>query len=328
MLEEIPAELGPICLNGRSPAVDGALLAQLACRPGPAPMATLVQTALSSDQLGVASATAADLLMAGFVNLLPIECRPEFSFSTGLKFSPSRPFRIFSLPADVAAWRAIGRHGVTLLNLDGDESLVELPWEGWAGRVEDILKDGRISWFAAQLERRRPALSTAELPKLAEELKTASRPVVSQRAGGRDDDRPPLAEAAVEVPRKPATLGPMRPTRDRSRRTKNSWPPRDGIPSTTCSKRWPHSRPRCWKCSNASTTWCSPPSAATRPLWPSWKCCGPCATSELPADVVEQSREQYLRCALSIWTQAGEVHDKQPERALSAIDVLCVLFDE
>ena len=54
----------------------------------------------------------------------------------------------------------------------------------------------------------------------------------------------------------------------------------------------------------------------------------PCATSELPADVVEQSREQYLRCALSIWTQAGEVHDKQPERAISAIDVLCVLFDE
>ena len=64
VLAEIPDQLEPINLNGRSPAVDGALLAQLACRPGPAPMATLVQTALSSDQLGVATSTAADPLSA------------------------------------------------------------------------------------------------------------------------------------------------------------------------------------------------------------------------------------------------------------------------
>jgi hypothetical protein len=328
VLNEIPDQLEPINLNGRSPAVDGALLAQLACRPGPAPVATLVQTALSSDQLGVATATAAELLIAGFVNLLPIECRPEFSFSTGLKFSPSRPFRLFALPADPAAWRAIGRHGVTLLNLDGDESLVELPWEGWAGRVEEILKDGRISWFAAQLERRRPKLTTAELPKLAEELKVASRPVVAQHAVSQDDGPPPLAEAAVEVPAQTsharADAAHTRPTKAHEEFVAPARRQSIDRMFETLAAQPAEVLEVLERIDDLVFAAISGDPAALAELQVLW----PCATSELPPDVVEQSREQYLRCALSIWSQAGEVHDKQPERAISAIDVLCVLFDE
>ncbi len=327
VLTEIPQSLEPLRLSGRAPAVDGALLAQLACRPGSAAMAMLVQTALSTDQLGVAASTPADLLLAGLINLLPVECRTEFSFSTGLKFSPSRPFRVFALPKDAASWRAIGRHGVTLLNLDGDQAVQDLPWEGWAGHVEEILKEGRISLFATQLERRRPALSTAGLTSLAEEMHALTRPTVLERVSGTDDP-PPIAEAALEVESAAlesradapharfaseladAPCSVARPSIDRMFETLAAQPAEvlevleriDDLVFAAIS-------------GDLSAL------AELQVLWP-------CVVGDLDPDVVEQSREQYLRCALSIWSQAVEAHVKQPERAISAIDVLCVLFDE
>jgi hypothetical protein len=56
-------------------------------------------------------------------------------------------------------------------------------------------------------------------------------------------------------------------------------------------------------------------------LWPT-------VAAELDEELVEQSREQYLRCALSIWTECVEGQVRRPERAVAAIDVLCVLFEE
>jgi hypothetical protein len=56
-------------------------------------------------------------------------------------------------------------------------------------------------------------------------------------------------------------------------------------------------------------------------LWPT-------VVADLDHDLVEQSREQYLRCALSIWSECVDGQIKRPERAVSAIDVLCVLFEE
>ena len=55
-------------------------------------------------------------------------------------------------------------------------------------------------------------------------------------------------------------------------------------------------------------------------LWPT-------VAADLDDQLVEQSREQYLRCALSIWGECVASDGKRPERAVSAIDVLCVLFE-
>jgi hypothetical protein len=55
-------------------------------------------------------------------------------------------------------------------------------------------------------------------------------------------------------------------------------------------------------------------------LWPAVKI-------ELGEALLAESREQYIRYALSVWREpaAGE---SDPTRALSALEVLCVLFDE
>jgi len=55
----------------------------------------------------------------------------------------------------------------------------------------------------------------------------------------------------------------------------------------------------------------------------------PAVRTELGDQLVSESREQYLRYALSIWQEClggGVVRD--PARAIHALDVLCVLFDE
>ena len=53
----------------------------------------------------------------------------------------------------------------------------------------------------------------------------------------------------------------------------------------------------------------------------------PSAIADLGSEVVEQAREQYLRCALSIWSECVDAHTNKPDRAVAAIDVLCVLFE-
>jgi len=54
----------------------------------------------------------------------------------------------------------------------------------------------------------------------------------------------------------------------------------------------------------------------------------PLAQMDLDPDLVEQSREQYLRCALSIWGECLDEGMSRADRAVSAVDVLCVLFEE
>jgi hypothetical protein len=57
-------------------------------------------------------------------------------------------------------------------------------------------------------------------------------------------------------------------------------------------------------------------------LWPALR-------AELGDELLAESREQYLRYAISVWEQCldgGAVRD--PARAVHALDVLTVLFDE
>jgi hypothetical protein len=58
-----------------------------------------------------------------------------------------------------------------------------------------------------------------------------------------------------------------------------------------------------------------------RILWPA-------LLAELPADIAEKTRDQYLTAAIAIWNRyrAGELPDA--EQAAAALDVMCLLFDE
>jgi len=50
---------------------------------------------------------------------------------------------------------------------------------------------------------------------------------------------------------------------------------------------------------------------------------------ELGEDLVAESREQYLRYALAIWENCtGSAGLRNASRAMQALDVLCILFDD
>jgi hypothetical protein len=328
--DSIPESLPPLRLSGRAPATDAGLLAQLACRPGPAAMATLLQSALSCDQLGIASGVTAEALLAGVINLLPVECRAEFSFSTGLKFSPSRPFRVFALPADPAAWRSIGRYGVTLLNLNDVAATDEVCWEGWPGCAARFLKTGRLSLLATELERPRAWLNLASLDTFAEQMHATLEPAAAS---------PGNAAHVQPVDAQPDAAAPARETDGSRQRADGAHPRFESTVATLASEARPDVALLL-----AATLEGQPPEvielferiddlvftaiggdhqalAELQVLWPT-------VAIDLDPDLVELSREQYLRCALSIWSECIDDQATRPERAVSAIDVLCVLFEE
>ena len=103
----------------------------------------------------------------------------EFAFSTGLKYSGRRPFRLIALPDDRGERHWLThQNNVTVLDLTGNGHLPAIPIDGWARFIERALASGRTPFFAAQLSKRRPNLKLEDLPafglQLLEDLDTAA----------------------------------------------------------------------------------------------------------------------------------------------------------
>ena len=55
----------------------------------------------------------------------------------------------------------------------------------------------------------------------------------------------------------------------------------------------------------------------------------PKLADELGEELLAESREQYLRYALSIWEECAQADGvRQPTQAIQALDVLCLLFGD
>ena len=129
-----PAALRALSLDGGAPRVDVALLEQVAGQLGPQRLALLVHAALEAVCLAVAGGPPVHHLVAAVLNCLPVECRGEFSFSTELKFSSRRPFRLIGLPRGRAQREWLAHYpNVTLLDLDEPSPASAAPFGHWRG---------------------------------------------------------------------------------------------------------------------------------------------------------------------------------------------------
>ncbi len=326
----IPESLEPLRLLGRSPAVDQALLANLARDPGPAAMATLVQAALACDRLAIAASVAPELLIAGLIAALPVECRTEFSFTTGLKFSPSRPVRIASLGNDPASWRSIARSGVTLLNMDKSEPCGEPRWNGWAGFVAQVLSTGKFSVLAAELDRSHASLSCANLDALSEQVKanlqTSTRSITATEPASNQQCSPPepvLAEKETSTNHRADRAHLLR---EKVQAVAEKYAPKSTVEelAEALASQPPEVLELLEHIDDLIFAAIGGDRRALTELEGLW----PVVVLQLDEDLVEQSREQYLRCVLSICSEPTNGEDQRPDRALAATDVLCVLFGE
>ena len=316
----VPETLDSLRLGGKSAAVDVALLAQIARKPGPAAMATFIQTVLATDRVAVACAAPLESVIAAFIGTLPVECRTEFSFSTGLRFSARRAGRISALGEERSTWKAVARQGVTLLDLDSLGGGDALEWQGWAGYVAHALAAGSFSQLANELSHTRPGLKVSQLDGLADEISKARTPRAS------------VLKKPAEPCGEPAILKIARPEEDErpierhpgGGRTIAATAAEPSDTAATLADHSPETLELLEQVDDLVFAAIGGDQRALEELEVVW----PTVQDELEPDVVEQSREQYLKCALSIWSECVEGEAHRPDRAVAAIDVLCVLFED
>ncbi len=341
--DPLPSILSPLQLAGRAAAFDEGLIGELVDRWGPRRLAWLVHNVLAADPLVIVGAENADWLLAGLLNCLPVECRPELSFATGLNVSQRRPYRVNAITAEAAKRHRLAHQvGVTLLDL-AEEPPDDFEPAGWAAYLKLAAASDRIACLSAELHRPRGGLRLSDLAWLAEQLR-------ERLAAG----PPPSAESTTS----PVHHGPWRnigsPKSDFSASTTSA--DAESEDSQTADYRHEHAphlrngsagQPR----SSSATATIETPSAAlahddpvlleklerlddlvfdtingrqpaldelTR-LWPQ-------LAAELPRELLEESRAQYLRYALSLWESHLAEDLRDPLWAVAALDVLSVLF--
>ncbi|MBN1395550.1 MAG: hypothetical protein JW959_11040 [Pirellulales bacterium] len=309
--------MDPLCLPGGAAAVDEALLGLLAANPGGEHVAALVQEARGAVCLAVGGAPSPAALIAGLFSCLPQECRLEFSFSTGLKFSPRRPFRVVALSGDPAQRRWVaGYANVAVLNLHGGERPPSVPLDGWGQLIRRSLITGQIPFLAAQLSKRRFKLSLEDLPVLGLQLQEELDAV---ELGGRR----PIEASTVLAPRSlrnaHAAHGRFSPKNaDASNASTANRPLEPAIDSPEVLDKLERLDDLVYESINGQ------PDAFAQ-LQAAW----PVLLDELGEEMASESREKYLRYALSIWDECADSEGiRQSDRAVQALDVLCLLFGE
>ena len=315
-------KLGPLTIAGGAAAVDQPLLGQLAVDPGPENMAALVQSACEATRLAVCGTPSPAQLVAGLFSCLPPECRLEFSFSTGLKFSPQRPFRIVALSGDSAQRQWVAHYpNVTVLELRRKGLPPVAPLDGWARLIERTLAADRIAFLAAQASKRRFHLTLDDLPALGLQL---LEELDASELGDQDNlDKEPWQATStrgqqthaahrrfgksVEAVSTTVTGGSVAPPSigldPGSPEVLESLEQLDDLVYEAISGR-------------ADTM------EQLREVWPK-------IAAQLGEPLLAESLEQYLRYALSIWDECSDADGvRHPSRAIQALDVLCLLFGD
>ncbi|MFO0900997.1 MAG: hypothetical protein U0836_26510 [Pirellulales bacterium] len=305
VFDQPPKLLPPLRLGGRSPAVDPVLLEQVTKELGPARLARLVKAALDRGPLGIVSSARPENVFAALINCLPLDERKAFSFSTGLRYSPQRPFRLITVAADPAEHRSLQRRAeMEILDLSADAgplgSLL-----GWAGEVARCLAAGKFTELAEAIGGPQPR-PTPPRPRA-----TANTPPPTVSAPAKP------ATASVETPARRApprpTVGATAPARALGRRTP--------VVGGGCDPAELELLGRLDDCVFAALGGQSQAAEELRQLWPVLsRCVSPALLAE--------SREQYVRRVIQTWRSCLEGPGIDTERAGCALDVLAELFGE
>ncbi len=150
VMKSIPKQLQPVPLVGRASAVNTTNLEKLCRTIGTDKLAALLNAALTCSDLGVITDVSPDRLFAGLLDLIPPPFRPKFCFTTGLKVSPRRPFRLMVLPDDAEEQRRATRQvGLTALDLSNESPTKFAPDRGWPLFMHGLLQANQFATIAS-----------------------------------------------------------------------------------------------------------------------------------------------------------------------------------
>lgn len=311
-------KLSPLTISGGAAAVDEVLLEQLAVYPGPENMAALVQAACEAMCLAVCGDPSPTQLIAGLFSCLPPECRLGFSFSTGLKFSPRRAFRIVALSGDPAEQQWVAHYpNVAVLNVCGSELPPPAPLDGWARLIGRTLGGGRVGFLSAQASKRRFQLKLDDLPALGFQL------LEELDASELDDGE------VLEDPQPQSCLAhnqQAHAAHDRFGGSSEAVPTIAApvaAPSANLDPNSPEVLEKLEELDDLVYEAISGRSDALEQLREEW----PKIAAQLGETLLGESLEQYLRYAMSIWDECTAADGlRDPSRTIQALDVLSLLF--
>ena len=169
-------QLAEINLVGRASAVNKKLIDESLQELGPSHSGSYVNQAVHEPKLLVIGGDQTKRLLELLVNCVPVECRVDFSFSTGLRYSPRRPFRITGCCQDEREQRSIiHRFGLVPWQPAADDAATTEGVSGWGRFLSRALREAGSEVLAAHFVRPRPDVSLQTLDELARELEQLPR---------------------------------------------------------------------------------------------------------------------------------------------------------
>jgi len=120
--DEVPEKLPRVPLLGRSEQPDSSLVPQVLDEIGAKVFDDLVEAVANSPHVAILTSGHVERLFQAILHAFSPQDRLTISFTTGLKDSPRRPFKLFVLPNDPAIVRQSQRtSGVKIIDLVGDD---------------------------------------------------------------------------------------------------------------------------------------------------------------------------------------------------------------
>ena len=340
--EHTPRCLPGFALRGKASPVDRHLLEELVSELGREKMSSLIDESLQYDPLAIVTTRDARRLMEGLLNCLPLGHRPSFSFATGLKPSPRRPFRVQCLPKELKNLRQVLRHFESAVS---DMASPQKPAGdgGWGHVVTSAIVEKRCYMLSEELRRSCDKHAEAHLQELTARL----RQRLNETGDTRSDDQ---QENSFRKRRQGVSR--VERCRSDSRRTRKRLEPSrpmlrgdaPHIASTTRAEpaasvdediyadpaqQLGQDRPELIEQlelldDTVFEAIAGKPSALERlkTLWPQ-------TLSALGMRNLEESREQYLRHARAVWDECA-ISDgvRNSEQSLAALSVISLLLDD
>lgn len=331
-VDPIPDELDPLRVVGRAGSIDVERLKSLLHRHDAEKVQRLLSNVIHGQPVGIIGADSSALI-AGLLDLVPPSCRAELSFATGLKYSPRRPFRLFSCSANAAEQRRIGRHAdAVFFDVDGCDDIQSLVPGAWAEWVDDQLLAEQYDRIAAAYADMAGDVHLRELNEWGARFRSGVSVTTSteshaapdstheHRTDGTTPTSTPAGVSSIRIPHEPHANRGQRQD-DESAAPLDSSVYRDLLQLDLTSDAVLE---RLDDLDDAVIDAIRGDVVALDRLRSSWDN----IRDSVDAELLDESRAQYLQYALTLWVGVTQGSSRTPEQAISAMDVLCVLFEE
>ena len=298
--EASDAPMNTITLAGRSRTLDERLLERATENVGTEALTSLLSACIRDTFVALAGSNDAETDIQALIQVLPIDCRAELSFSTALRHSPRRPFRLLVAPDDYVEQRRLERtFDTTIVDLSASAESLDAPTGEWPRFVLQCL--AAKSW-----DELTSAVSKGGAPQTLRDL---SRSMAAQpRQANRDE--PNVAVATASVAR--ADAPHARHAVDHA-----------DMPGHLIGAQHGELMDRLGQLDDVVFDAVSGDHSAVeklRSLWPAF-------CRDLEPSLVDESKEQYLRYVVQRWKDTSRLDTPTTPDATALLDIVSLLFE-